>query len=283
MRFNKRLRTISRVAVTARRCFRQATHSWSLRFTRTAQSHVTPQPVKPLLAQPDLFGLAAVTEVYPAKPRFAQRAEVSQASPRRQHRRSKTKACKKGKKDDRDHRKKGLQYKIKLRIRGSDRVKEYRHKDTMDHKLVNDETGSWSNKGILKLYRSLLIESIAQAKRCDDLEFATHAEIWEWINCNSADEPFSFIRCCEVSDVDPDIMRPMLKRLLGHAMPHIDLLRRSILAAEAGDPDAIEWCLSDVKGPLTFTDTCRAAGFTVKQARKELRLPVVHEAASIAA
>jgi hypothetical protein len=283
MRFNNRLRTISRVAVTARRCFRQATHSWGLRFTRPAQPVVSPQPAKPSVAQPDLFGLAAATEVYPAKPRFAQRTDMLQAHSRRQRRRSKNKAAKRGKKDDRDHRKKGLQYKIKLRIRGSDRVKEYRPKDTMDHKLVNDETGSWSNAGILKLHRSLLIESIAQAKRCDDLEFATHAEIWKWINCNDADEPFSFIRCCEVSDVDPDIMRPMLKRLLGHALPHIDLLRRSILAAEAGDPDAIEWCLSDEKGPLTFSDTCRAAGFSVKQARQELRLPVVHDAASIAA
>lgn len=283
MRFNKRLRTISRVAVTARRCFRQATHSWSLRFTRAAQSIATPAPAKPAIAQPDLFGLAGATEIYPAKPRFAPTPDVLQATHRRQRRRAKGKAGKKGKKDDRDHRKKGLQYKIKLRIRGSDRVKEYRPKDTMDHKLVNDETGSWSNQGILKLYRALLTESLSQAKRCEDLEFATHAEIWKWIECSDADEPFSFIRCCEVSGVDPDIMRPMIKRLLGDPLPHIDLLRRSIIAAEAGNPDAIEWCLSDAKGPLTFSDTCRAAGFSVKQARMELRLPVVHDAASIAA
>jgi len=266
MKFNVRLRSFAKVTGIAGRCFRSRSRSWALRITRRIRSATEPAALvsgaKRLAAtQLDLFGLLDVTEIYQAKPRFSSR-------------RSKSK---------RSHKKQGKQYTIRLRIREKERVKEFRRKDNMDHRLVNDETASWSNDGILQLHRALLTESIANAKRCDDLSFETHAEIWMWINCNNADDPFSFIRCCEVEGVDPDILRPMLKRLLDHNMPHIDLLRRSILAAEAGDPDAIEWCLSDAKGPLTFTDTCRAAGFKVVNARKELRLPVFTDWITVAA
>ena len=204
-------------------------------------------------SQLDLFGLGDVIEIYSGKPRFNRR---------------------RGKSKKRSHLKKGLQYKIELRVRKTERQIVYRPKDNTDHRLSNTEADTWSTKGLVKLYQALLTESISTAKRRDDLSWSSHAEIWLWIERRDTKDPFSFIRCCEYSNVDPDILRPMLKRLLNHNTPHIDLLRRSIKAAEAGDPDAIEWCLSDEDGPLTFTDACRAAGFQVSKARTELRLPV---------
>lgn len=208
--------------------------------------------------QLDLFGLDEVIEIYQAQPKFARQGK-------RKKRKSKKRA----------HRKAGLQYKIELRIRKTDRQVQYRPKDNVDHKLTADsEVRSWSSEGVIKLYKGLLVESLKTAKERDRLSLQTHAEIWYWINRKNAEEPFSFIRCCEYSGVDPDIMRPMLRRELTHDMPHIDLLRTSVVAAEAGDPDAIEWCLSDTDGPLTFVDTCRAAGFDASKARTELRLPV---------
>lgn len=265
MKFNHPLRTLKRaIGITGRR-FRQGSRAWALQHSRANDRRSDTPQSEPgtASAQLDMFGFLSVTEIYPAKPRFS-------------------KTRKKGK-SKRVHRKQGLQYTIRLRVREKERVNAFRPKDNMDHRLVNDETASWSKDGIIKLHRMLLTESIANAKRVDDLAFETHAEIWMWISCNKAEEPFSFIRCCEASGVDPDIMRPMLKRLLDHDMPHIDLLRRSILAAEAGDQDAIEWCLSDSKAPLSFTDTCRAAGFkSVKKARSELRLPVLTDTAAAA-
>lgn len=205
-------------------------------------------------SQLDLFGLGEVIEIYSGNPKFNRRSRSS--------------------KKKRSHVKKGLQYKIELRVRKTERQVEYRPKDNTDHRLINNEAETWSPQGLVKLYKALLTESISTAKRRDDLSWSSHAEIWLWIERRDTKDPFSFIRCCEYSNVDPDILRPMLKRLLNHNTPHIDLLRRSIKAAEAGDPDAIEWCLSDDDGPLTFTDACRAAGFQVNKARTELRLPV---------
>jgi len=205
-------------------------------------------------SQLDLFGLVDVIEIYSGKPKFNRRTKKT--------------------KKKRSHVKKGLQYKIELRVRKTERQVEYRPKDNTDHRLSNTEADTWSPQGLVKLYQALLTESISTAKRRDDLSWSSHAEIWLWIERRDTADPFSFIRCCEYSNVDPDILRPMLKRLLNHNTPHIDLLRRSIKAAEAGDPDAIEWCLSDDDGPLTFTDACRAAGFQVNKARTELRLPV---------
>lgn len=219
-------------------------------------------------SQLNLFELCDRVEIYGAGAKFGTS--------------KKQKAKKKKKKKKRVHRKVGLQYKIELRVRLTDRKVDYRHKDNMDHRLQNTEARKWSVMGIVKLHQALLVESIRTAKRCDDLSLHSHAEIWYWINRLNPEDPFSFIRCCEYSNVDPDVMRPMLKRLLSHNMPHIDLLLQSIQAAEAGDADAIQWCLSDAEGPLTFTDTCNAAGFTAAKARTELRLPVntVHQAAN---
>lgn len=222
-------------------------------------------------AQLNLFGLFGLTQLYIPDDRFTSKSAAA-TSARRKRKKSKKK---------RSHEKKGLQYKIRLQVRSTDRVIAYRTRDTEDRSQLNEETTAWSNAGINDLHRALLQASLCHAKRCDDLSLQSIAEVWLWMYRNAPDEPFSFVRCCEVSAVDPEVIRFQVKRLLGVTdkdtapdyLLQVDLLRSSILAAEAGDADAIEWCLSDNTGPMTFVESCRAIGFDPPTARKELRVP----------
>ena len=228
----------------------------------------------------DLFGLIITTDVYSASARFGVPADTKKCKSSKTPQKRKKKRGKK----KRAHRKVGLQYKIDLRVRATDRVVAYRPKDNVDHRLLNTETVGWSNAGLVSLHQTLLFQSICNAKRTDELEYDTGAEIWMWINRPNAAEPFSFIRCCELSSVDPDVIRTSLRKLLRDNSTKVDLLRKSILAAESGDQDAIAWCLSDATGAYTFEDTCRAIGFDPKDARRELRIPAfVPDAAAAAA
>lgn len=222
-------------------------------------------PTPSAAAQLNLFGLLDITELYVPNDTFGKNGS----------RRSKRKSKK-------SHAKKGLQYKIELRIRKHDRSQPYRRRDATDRNLRNEETIYWSNEGIVKLHIALLHASLSHAKRCDDLDLTTITEVWIWITKTEATDPFSFIRCCELAGVDPDIIRQQVKRLLGadsasatsDLLLQVDLLRSSILAAEAGDRDAAEWCNSDAPGPMTFVDSCRCIGFDPTEARKELRIPI---------
>lgn len=227
----------------------------------------------------DLFGLIISTDVYSASARFGVPADVKKPKANKAPQKRKKKRGKK----KRAHRKVGLQYKIDLRVRSTDRVVSYRPKDNADHRLLNAETASWSNAGLVALHQTLLFQSICNAKRTDELEYDTGAEIWMWINRPFANEPFSFIRCCELSSVDPDVIRASLRKLLRDNSTKVDLLRKSILAAESGDQDAIAWCLSDAAGAYSFEDTCRAIGFDPKDARRELRIPAFLPDAAAAA
>lgn len=263
MFFNAKPRAFARMRRRTRLAFWKRFPRNRRNKTKAAPAAIVETP-KQTEDQLDLFGITHTIEIYPAPTRF------------------KSVGGRKVKKA-RDHKKKGLQYKFRLRVRTTDRVVEYKSRDNQDHREVNTETVNWSNDSIIKLHKALLFESLGIIKRCDELEYATHAEIWKWIESSNADEPFSYIRCCELSGVDPDIIKSGLKRLVNGDLPHIELLRRSVLAAESGDPDAIQWCMSDSKAPLSFADCCRAVGIKAKEAFKELRIPVNTAAMTIAA
>lgn len=227
---------------------------------------------------PSNVGVACRQSILPSAeaqlPLFDIPVDLVELEMRRRRLEEKKKRKRSRKRNRRVHRKKGLQYKIELRIRKTDRKLPYRPKDNLDHRLTAEaEVRSWTDEGIVKLHKVLLYESLRTARRRDSLSKASHAEIWYWINRRRPDEPFSFESCCEYSGVDPDVMRPMLRRLLSETPPLVDMLRQSILAAEAGNRTAIEWCLSDNEGELTFVSACRAVGFDPQKARKELRLP----------
>lgn len=179
----------------------------------------------------------------------------------------------------------GLQYRIKLRLRKTDRKIVFRNRTT-DEELGNDLY--WDEEVIVRLHTILLDDSLETLRNHCERKSARAAEIIAWVNRDLPDEPFSFATCCQlyrklnehsemVGPLDPETLRPMLQQEIRHTfhaeLPHAKVLRKGIEEAEAGNEDAIEWVLSDSTEPLSFASCCDALGFEVEFARQEIVLP----------
>jgi len=221
-------------------------------------------------AQLDIFGLADTSRVHRIRPRF-----------------SKKKPKKKTK---------GYQYSIRLKVRTTDRKIAYRSKAPKEHLLRNEER--FSDDGIRRLHYALLVGSLITLKDHAEIGSARAAEIWLWIE-REGHEAFSFDACVQIAselsarpdfrdpfpelDIDligaePESLRQLARRLVrrnfGELPPHAGLLRRGIRAAEAGDPDALAWCLSDTNDALGFPACCDALGFEPEDVRAQLKRPL---------
>jgi len=178
----------------------------------------------------------------------------------------------------------GLQYRIKLKIRTTDRKIAYRLR-TSDEDANDFE---WPSEFNVAMHTILLDDSIDTLKNLCERASPKAAEIMAWVNRRNCDDPFSFDTCCKlfhkidedgevIGPLDPEILRPQLRNLIRRVfqadLPHAAVLRKGIQAAEGGDVDAIEWVFSRSDAPLSFITCCDSLGFDPDDARRELRLP----------
>ncbi|MHB8742816.1 MAG: hypothetical protein ACYC9L_06775 [Sulfuricaulis sp.] len=179
----------------------------------------------------------------------------------------------------------GLQYRIKLHLRKTDRKIAFRTR-FVDRDRGNDCT--WCEEQAIALHSILLDESLETLKSHCERKSPRAAEIVAWIERKLPDEPFSFEACCHfyrrlnaddevVGPLDPEELRNLVRNLIRTTfratLPHAKVLRKGIEEAEAGNQEAIEWVLSDVAAPLSFSACCDALGFDVELARQEIVLP----------
>lgn len=275
------LRSLGSRPAFARRVFRRASRRWVIKPQQHRRA-ATPAPPAPAVpAQLDFFGFTNSTLVYQIQPKF----------------RRKRKSKRRGK---------GLQYKMQLRIRAAERKLAFRSKAPKEHTLQNEEV--WSDDDIRRLHFVLLVGTLITLRDHAEIDSVRAAEIWTWIERKGMGD-FTFDACVAIAgelsvdpsfrnpfpevDVDflgadPDALRTVAKHLVrknfGELPPHAGLLRRGIRAAEAGDPDAIEWCLADASDPLGFVSCCDALGFETEDVRSQIDLPTITSTdASIAA
>lgn len=177
-------------------------------------------------------------------------------------------------------RRKGKQYALRMRIREARKV-DFRHRASVEDA---GNTEAWSIQAQKKLHYQLLISSLEALRGHTVNRSPRSAEVWMWVNRKGTDHPFAFETCVAIAGeidpeyrgADPDVLRAGLKRLLkayGGEPPHAGVLKAGIEAAEAGDPDAIAWVLSDQTTALSFAECCDALGFIPNEARQQLVLP----------
>lgn len=243
--------------------FRKATRTWSVsprRRTSTAISDRVHQVVHQAL-QLALFCQDFGSYQLPRK--FARKRSKRQSRRDRMRRR-------------------GKQYKLQIRTRVSPRLIDFRHRSGVEEE---GNECKWSDLAQRVLHYHLLFESLETLKTHIQAKSARIAEIWRWIMRKGSNEPFAFETCVAIAGqfdpeyigADPDILRLGLQRIVRRVyefeVPHADVLRAGIQAAESGDTDAIAWVLSDQTTPLSFCECCDALGFEPDEARMQVQLP----------
>lgn len=171
---------------------------------------------------------------------------------------------------------KGLQYKIQFwkGLKG-ERSRKF-HSVTFES---SGNTENWRDIDIDQLAVWLLERTLEEVLHSERKQSSKVAEIVAWIERRFDDEsPFNFELCARLSGCDPDELREQvmarIEQAHGTTYPHYQVLRCGVIDAEAGDPDAARWVMSDTTGPLSFVDCCKALGFDPKKARQEIHLPV---------
>lgn len=238
--------------------FNRRTRGWRIsRFPMNSAADAEPAPSTPRSAtQVDLFAAVDMPIM-----EFTLRSKFS-SSQRRKKKKTR-----------------GLQYKIQFwrGIQGKDRERKFTVQ-TRDSDQSNDF--DWDDATIHRIAMLLVDRSFEEVFNLEQKGSTRIAEIVAWVN-RRFDEvsPFNFEACCAIAGYRADELREMffarLKRKHESTFPHYSVLRNGIIDAEHGDPDAIEWVLSDADAPMTFRDCCNALGFEHDKARTVLLLPIV--------
>ena len=173
---------------------------------------------------------------------------------------------------------KGLQYKIAFWKGVQGKVRE--RKFTAQTRDADETTDLvWSDHAIWQIHVQLVERTFEEVFSLEQKGSAKIAEIVAWVNRRFDDSPYNFETCCVSAGLDPEELRERFFKRLEQVhqtqFPHYQVLRNGVIDAEHGDPDALEWVLSDVDTPLSFVDCCRSLGFNPKKARAELLLPIV--------
>lgn len=175
----------------------------------------------------------------------------------------------------------GLQYKLKFwkGVVGKDRERKF-SAHFSDSNEFNDT--DWSDEDIFKIATTLVDRSMEEVFALEQKDSNRIAEIVSWINRRFDDSAFNYEFCCAASGYHADDLRELfflrLERKHGTRFPHYQVLRNGIIDAEHGDPDAIDWVMSDSQSPMGFVDCCKSLGFNPFKARADILLPIVdHE------
>lgn len=175
----------------------------------------------------------------------------------------------------------GLQYKIAFwkGVQGKVRERKFTAQ-TRDADETNDLI--WSDQAIWQIHVQLVERTFEEVFSLEQKGSAKIAEIVAWVNRRFDDSPYTFESCCVAAGYNPEELREQFfKRLdqIHHSnFPHYQVLRNGVIDAEHGDPDALEWVLSEADTPMSFVDCCTSLGFNPKKARAELMLPIVNHA-----
>lgn len=172
--------------------------------------------------------------------------------------------------------KKTVQYKIKLKVRLTDRKIGFRNRL---HELAGNETDVFDFSQIG--YKAFLIQMLDYIPHelAELISVGSNrvSEIVSWINRRWTDEPFSFEECCRSINVDPASKREQLletiEELYDGRTDHYTLIRNRVIDAEAGDVSAVQWVMCEQETGLSFNVCCRALGFNPSKARQEVIIP----------
>jgi len=185
---------------------------------------------------------------------------------------------------------KGLQYRLKMEVRATERKLRFARKAARE---VGGNTEHFPTRWIRRLHAWVLRDALDYLKECLEVGSSKAAEVWSWMERPGTDEEFSFECCLRVASefpeifddlgeeflqMDPDTVRQLfahqVRQRFGAVFPHRRLLKEAIVEAEiVGNPDAIRWIKSDAETPLSFVDCCNALGFDPKEARASIVLP----------
>jgi len=185
---------------------------------------------------------------------------------------------------------KGLQYKLKMEVRATERKLRFARKAARE---VGGNTEHFPTRWIRRLHAWVLRDALDYLKECLEVGSSKAAEVWAWMERRGMEEEFSFDTCLRVASefpeifddlgeeflqMDPDTVRQLfahqVRQRFGAVFPHRRLLKEAIVEAEmVGNPDAIRWIQSDADTPLSFVDCCNALGFDPKEARASIVLP----------
>jgi hypothetical protein len=185
-------------------------------------------------------------------------------------------------------RRRGHQYALQMRTRKTDRQVAFRNRASPEEP---GNAFTWDKAMQYVLHHDLLIKSLRALRQLCEIKSPKAAEIWRWMSRKGENEPFAFETCVAVAGMidpdyagaDPDVIRNGIRLLIRKTynvqMPHPDVLRQGIDAAESGDPDAIAWCQSDVDAALSFVECCEALGFDADETRAQIFFPApnVHD------
>ena len=173
--------------------------------------------------------------------------------------------------------KKQLQYKIPFwkGVKGERKrtLKARCHEDEGNDLVVFEMTDDGYAQFLIRVLEYLPREIAALGSR----DSSRIAEIVAWANRRFTEDPFSFEDACRAAGVHPDIQRDnlieTLKELYGETFDHYRILRNNVIDAEAGNPQAVDWVLSDSDVAKSFNDCCRALGFNPRKARPQVMIP----------
>ncbi|MBZ0134619.1 MAG: hypothetical protein K8D98_01720 [Rhodanobacter sp.] len=167
-----------------------------------------------------------------------------------------------------------LQYKLQYWKGVEDRKRLFRS-PTLE---VNRNDHIWAEEDVQKVLTALVERSLEEAFNMARCESTRIAEILAWVNRRFDDHPLAFESCCRFAGLDAEEVREGFTRRIrskfGSDFPHYRVLRDRVVEAEYGDEAAIQWCLSEQDGPLSFVECCTALGFDPVKARGELLLPI---------
>ena len=181
-------------------------------------------------------------------------------------------------------RKKSVQYKLHMRTRDKARVVEYVPKPACSRYSDARQRGNdlvFTPDDIILVHKKMLYAFQEAFQQNWATTNARCIELVVWMTANRPNDPFSFETCCWINNVDPDMVRDAILRQVRkryeHERLHYDVFRQSVMAAERGDPDALNWIRSEEDSEFSFLGLCRIFDFDPKTARSQIRVPAERE------
>lgn len=185
---------------------------------------------------------------------------------------------------------KGLQYKMRLEVRKTERKLRFARKAARE---IGGNTEHFPMRWIRRLHAWVLRDALDHLRECLEVGSSRAAEVWAWIERPGTEDEFSFETCLRIASefpevfddlgeeflqMDPDEVRKVfgavVRKRFGAVFPHRRLLKEAIVEAElCGNEDAIRWITSTADTPLSFVDCCNALGFDPDDARQSILLP----------
>lgn len=75
-----------------------------------------------------------------------------------------------------------------------------------DNLLASEQATEWTEQEILGLYEYILQDALSKLVK-KGISVQTRTDIYDWIVDETDSNPFSFVNCCTMAGLDPEIVR----------------------------------------------------------------------------